>query len=114
MTTMGPMSGIDEVCARLRPGHPALARRLIDALAADARVRCVLVTGSLATGLADRYSDLDLSVVVTDADAVTGLLGALPDLLGDLAYSATLTCGPVRVFTALTVDWLRVDVLLEP
>jgi hypothetical protein len=43
------MSRIDEVCARLRPGYPALARRLIDALAADARVQCVLVTGSLAT-----------------------------------------------------------------
>lgn len=108
------MSGVEEVCARLRPGYPELARHLIEALAADARVQCVLVTGSLATGLADRYSDLDLSVVVNNADAVAGLLGALPGLIGDLAYSATLTRGPVRVFTAVTVDWLRVDVLLEP
>jgi hypothetical protein len=52
--------------------------------------------------------------VVNNADAVAGLLGALPGLIGDLAYSATLTRGPVRVFTAVTVDWLRVDVLLEP
>jgi hypothetical protein len=108
------MSGVDEVCARLRPGYPKLARHLIEALAADARVQCVLVTGSLATGLADRYSDLALSVVVNNADAVAGLLGALPGLIGDLAYLATLTRGPVRVFTAVTVDWLRVDVLLEP
>jgi hypothetical protein len=85
------ISGVDEVCARLRPGYPKLARHLIEALAADASVQCVLVTGSLATGLADRYSDLDLSVVVNNADAVAGLLGALPGLIGDLAYSATLT-----------------------
>ena len=67
-------------------------------------MQCVLVTGSLATGLADRYSDLDLSVVVTTPMPIAGLLGALLGLIGDLAYSATLTRGPVRVFPAVTVD----------
>ena len=71
------MSGVEEVCARLRPGYPELARHLIEALAAEARVQCVLVTGSLATGLADRYRDLDLSVVVNNADAHRRALGRL-------------------------------------
>ena len=110
----GTVSGIGEVCGGLRPGYAELAKRITGALAADARVQCVPVTGSLATGLADRYSDLDLAAVVTDTDAAADILATLPELVGDVAYCTALTRGPVWVFTAVTATWLRVDVLLEP
>jgi hypothetical protein len=43
-------------------GRLALARRLVPAYAAEPRVRAVAVTGSVARGWADRYSDVELGV----------------------------------------------------
>jgi hypothetical protein len=47
----------------LDPRYPALYERTLEVLSADDRVKGVLLSGSVATGTADRWSDLDLQVV---------------------------------------------------
>lgn len=107
------MIDLEDALASLRPEYLDIARDLVEGLADDPRVRAVLLTGSVATGTADPYSDLDISVVVADADTVDVLVSELPDKIPDLVHSSVLTRGPVRVFTAVTAGWLRVDVLVE-
>ncbi len=107
------MIDLKDVLAPLRPGYYALARDLIRVLGDDPRIRAVTLTGSIAAGTADAYSDLDVSVVVTDAEAVETLMSDLPKGITDLVHSNVLTRGPVRVLTAVTSGWLRIDVLVE-
>lgn len=107
------MIDLEHVLTSLRPEYLDIARDLVAGLADDPRVRAVLLTGSVAIGTADTYSDLDVSVVVGDADTVDVLVSELPDKIPDLVHSSVLVRGPVRVFTAITSGWLRVDVLVE-
>ncbi len=62
MTAVDPFDVID-------PGYRALHARALEVLGADERVVRVQTHGSVATGLADTWSDLDLKVIVRD-DAV--------------------------------------------
>ncbi|MBM4336747.1 MAG: hypothetical protein FJ108_12685 [Deltaproteobacteria bacterium] len=95
-------------------GYAALFERAASVLAADPRVRAVWVSGSLARGDADAFSDLDLLVAVADAEfdsfaaswrswlaqiTPTVLAREIPFLRGSL-YS-------------LTPDCERLDVVLE-
>lgn len=57
-----------EALDALPPGYAGLFERAVEVLAADLRVRALWVSGSLARGDADAYSDLDLLVAVGDAE----------------------------------------------
>lgn len=72
---------IDEVCAATpfpSERHRSLAREATVALAADARVRAVCLTGSIARGVADEQADLDMVVFTAPehARAVADLAAA--------------------------------------
>lgn len=95
--------------SRYRP----LADSLVAGWAADPSVLRVALGGSLGAGRADAFSDLDLSVATTDEAACDALVAGLPAAV-DAVYSSVLGRGPVRVFTAVTRQWLRVDVVCEP
>lgn len=47
-------------------GHQAIIDRFVEACQNDERVVAALLRGSHATGVADEYSDLDLSLITTD------------------------------------------------
>src|SRR5579884_3382024 len=62
-----------ELLARLEfrqrlPAHYALLQALVDHAAGDKQIAGLALVGSLAGGRADRYSDVDLMVVVDDED----------------------------------------------
>lgn len=48
------------------PEHGAVARRALDLLSRDERVRGLYLSGSFADGRPDRYSDIDIHIVVSD------------------------------------------------
>ena len=52
----------------LLPHHQAMVARFAAACRADDRVIAAFLRGSHATGHADRFSDIDLSVITTDAE----------------------------------------------
>jgi predicted nucleotidyltransferase len=52
---------------RLLPNHQAFVERFVAACRADERVVAAFLGGSYAKGTADSHSDLDLSVITTDA-----------------------------------------------
>lgn len=77
-------------------------------LAGDPRVRSVWLSGSLGRGQGDAWSDIDLTVVVDEADLPAcladyqGAAHGLPEtVLTKLVYG--------RLVTAITPDWRRFD-----
>jgi len=64
----------------------AFAGEIAGAYAGDPRVAAVLLGGSAAQGHADRYSDLELSVVWTEAPAEADRAGAISAAGGDLVH----------------------------
>ncbi|HEU0130359.1 MAG TPA: nucleotidyltransferase domain-containing protein [Mycobacteriales bacterium] len=98
--------------APLGPRYAALYERAVAVLSADPRVRAVWLGGSVARGVADAGSDLDLIVAVRDEDLASfregwrGWLDAIaPTILArpmpDFLHSVTATCE-------------RLDVVHEP
>ena len=83
------------------------------AVLADPAILGVLYTGSLGRGTADRYSDLDLEVWLTD-DAYANLAATTLALLG-LLGSIMLAQTRLPAFTQASVgpDWRRVDLHLR-
>lgn len=69
----------------LSPNHQAAIDRFVAACHADARVVAAFLGGSLVTGMADRYSDLDLYLITSDKDYDDFLAGreAFIALLGE-------------------------------
>lgn len=95
------------------PTLRSLLERFEAAVLADRSVLGVLYTGSLGRGTADRFSDLDLEVWLTD-DAVADLPAKSHDLLavlGPIGWSMA----PAPSFTQALVgpDWRRVDLHLR-
>jgi hypothetical protein len=95
------------------PTLQSLLARFEAAILADPSVLGVLYTGSLGRGTADRFSDLDLEVWLTD-DAFADLSAKTHDLLavlGPIALSNARAPG----FTQANVgpDWRRVDLHLR-
>jgi hypothetical protein len=99
----------------LPAGYRALFARLLAVVRRDERIRAFWLSGSLARGVADAGSDLDVIVAVRDADfdayaanwrdwlaTVTPVLLArqIPDMPGS--------------FYSLTTECLRLDVVVEP
>jgi hypothetical protein len=99
------MSGPAELAA-LPPAYGELYGRIEAAVGGNGTLR--LGTGSLTRGSADAYSDLDLVVEADDPDAfdaVAAIAAATPTvLLRRMPFGAT----------AITPDWLRVDLVVAP
>ena len=72
----GQPSALDQIAAAHRPAQLLVLDKLITALTAGDAVTHLLVRGSLATGTADRLSDVDLVIGVRD--------GLLAELMGRL------------------------------
>lgn len=89
------------------PHHQSLLRTIVEAYTDDARVRAVVVFGSLGRGKWDAYSDLDLAIVVHDDTHVD-----LPAELQRLEAALTAGGAPV-LFRAAAGDagYLALDSL---
>jgi predicted nucleotidyltransferase len=100
------------VLQRMAPGYGELLDALRERLSRDGDVGALFVTGSAATGEADRYSDLDL-LVVTRADHAQVVAGGLLAVLEELApvVMARWT-KPLSVLSTVMEDWRRVDVVV--
>lgn len=86
----------------------ALLAQLTEALARDNRVRSAWLSGSFGKGAGDAWSDVDVSVVVDEAD----IAGCLNDCrTGALALPATVFSHIVhgRIFSGVTAAWSRFD-----
>jgi hypothetical protein len=95
-------------------GYGALLRQAVHVWSQDSRVRAVWIAGSVASRTADRASDLDLIVSVGAAD-LAAFAGDWPRWRA--AIADTVLARPVvseRVWTMITPEWLRWDVVLEP
>jgi predicted nucleotidyltransferase len=90
----------------------ARAREL---LPEDERVLAVYLIGSYATGAADRYSDVDVHLVVTD-DSAKWFAEHWDDVLRKLTGPTVLTDGLPGLIGGLgiTADWLHVDLIVHP
>ena len=70
-------------------GHVAILRRLLSEAQRDPRVRALQIQGSIGRGTADRHSDLDLGMVVTDdawpvlVDEMAALVHRLGEVVDD-------------------------------
>lgn len=98
----------------LRP-HRDLLARLLAALEADPRVLAAWLIGSLAQGVGDEYSDLDLLLAVEDA-ALPALADGWRDFLAGVAptvYAQRLGTPNKPTITAVTPEWLRFDLTLS-
>jgi hypothetical protein len=98
------------------PTHlTALAERARAALEGDRRVRAVWLTGSIAAGRADAYSDLDLRLAVQD-EGYDGFVAGWEEVVERISPTVLrrrLPGGDV-VITAVTPEWLRFDLHVLP
>ncbi len=87
------------------------------ALQADPRVLGVLYTGSLGRGMADRFSDLDLELWVTNLayDDVETTVRELLSPLGAIQWLMVTDAGEESTFTTafLGPDWQPVDLMVH-
>ncbi len=91
------------------PAHEALADRALAALRVDGRVVAVFVGGSLATGEVDEESDLDLTVVVDDAELESFSEG-LERWFHSVGRPVAVAPGPMpHLLTGLMDDGMRLD-----
>jgi hypothetical protein len=101
--------------AVLEPGYGALFDQLASTCAADARVRALWLSGSLARGDADRASDLDVLVAVAD-DTLDEFANGWHEWLGTI--TDTVIARPLPFlpgsFFCVTPERLRLDVVVEP
>lgn len=87
-----------------------LIDRVSEVLAGLDGVGSAFLGGSHGRGEADAYSDVDVYVVVADAEYVSSVLADLTGRLGEVApilYSKELP--NARTINCITVDWLRFD-----
>jgi hypothetical protein len=89
---------------------------LTETLANDPRVRGAWLTGSIARGTDDEYSDVDV-VIAVDAASAPAIADDWPARAGrlvPLVLCQRLAFGDTAVFTHITPDWLRFDVTICP
>ncbi|HEV7721318.1 MAG TPA: nucleotidyltransferase domain-containing protein [Iamia sp.] len=103
---MGGLEAID-------PRYAALWARAQEVLGADERVRAVELAGSVASGTADRWSDLDLAVVTHD-EGHDVLLADWPRWLAEITPTvfARTPIAPMIV-NAVTADGLTLDLVIH-
>lgn len=102
------MGGMEVIDPRFRRVH----ERAVEVLEADPRVASVRVTGSVAAGTADAWSDLDLQVVA-HADGYDALLAEWPRWLAEITPTvfARTPLAPFIINT-VTDDGLTVDLAI--
>jgi hypothetical protein len=121
---LAPEAGIWHACdlihkrpelAVLPAGYQRVFNRAVDVLAGDGRVRAMWLGGSLATGTADRASDLDVLLAVDNATHGP-FADAWRDWLAEI--TPTVLAEPLPFlrgsFYSVTPDFERLDVVLEP
>ncbi|WP_410788850.1 aminoglycoside 6-adenylyltransferase [Kribbella sp. C-35] len=93
----------------------AVISRAGEVLRGDERVLGVYLIGSYATGAADRFSDVDVHLVVTD-DSIEWFEKHWDDVLRELAGPTVLADRiPGLVgWLGITPDWLHVDLIVHP
>ncbi|MFI5691951.1 nucleotidyltransferase domain-containing protein [Kribbella sp. NPDC051586] len=93
----------------------AVIARAREVLPGNERVLGVYLIGSYATGAADRYSDVDVHLVVTD-DSVEWFREHWDDVLRELTGPTVLTDVVPGLIGGLgiTADWLHVDLFMHP
>jgi predicted nucleotidyltransferase len=92
-------------------GYAALLVAIAERCAADLRIRALAVSGSVARHDADRHSDLDLTLVVTEGRRAEVAADAVPLLQRCCEVVDLRWVGP-RIVSAVTSQWLRVDLIL--
>jgi len=93
----------------------AVITRAAEVLRADERVLGVYLIGSYGTGAADRFSDVDVHLVVTD-DSTDWFEEHWTDVLRELAGPTVLADRLPGLIGGLgiTPDWLHVDLIVHP
>ncbi|MEU4192923.1 nucleotidyltransferase domain-containing protein [Kribbella sp. NPDC026611] len=89
--------------------------RARDLLPTDERVLAVYLIGSYGTGQADRFSDVDVHLVVTD-DSADWFTAHWDDVLRKLTGPTVLADAVPGLIGGLgiTADWLHVDLIAHP
>ncbi len=91
-------------------GQRDLIERAQQALSQDDRVLGVWLVGSYARGTNDRFSDVDLCVMV-DASDVNSFCDDWPRICDEIAPTMLRRrVGDRPIFNQITPDWLRFDV----
>ena len=89
-----------------------LIERATQVLSNDARVLGVWLTGSFATGTHDRFSDVDLWVVMQQDD-IAGFCTDWPALSDEIAPTVLRQqVGDRPIFNQVTASWLRFDIAI--
>ena len=94
----------------MTPQHE-LVERVRSDLATDERVRGLWLTGSLATGDDDSFSDVDMLVVVREPD-LAGYLDGWPAFAAAYRPLLARRLAPAPVFNHVLDGWLRWDVVV--
>src|SRR2546425_6746719 len=99
---------------KLEPGYGPLFDRAVEVFSMDDRVRAMWLSGSLARGTADRVSDLDLLVAVSD-DAYDDFSATWKEWLS--VITPTVIARPLASlpgsFYSVTPGRQRFDVVVE-
>ena len=93
--------------------HPEYLKAFVDKADSDERILAIWLEGSLAKGTADRYSDIDIHLLVAEEDKETfqnGLESWLSDVQPLVLFRATF---PGQMITCITTAGLRLDVWLH-
>ena len=93
--------------------HQEYLKAFADKAASDVRVLGTWLEGSFATGTADRYSDIDIHLLVAEENKETfqqGLESWLSDIQSLVLFKDTF---PGQMMTCITTAGLRVDVWLH-
>ena len=93
--------------------HQEYLKAFADKAASDVRVLGTWLEGSFATGTADRYSDIDLHLLVAEENKEAfqhGLESWLSDIQSLVLFKDTF---PGQMITCLTGEGLRVDVWIH-
>ena len=93
----------------------AFIQAVTNGLAADQRVRGLYLGGSMGRGTADEWSDIDFIITAEPADQAA-IAHAWKDLLQSIAPIVfwNQMDGERMVLNAITEDWLRCDVAIQP
>jgi hypothetical protein len=99
----------------LPPPYHRLYDRLLAVTEPDQRIRALWLSGSLARGVADAGSDLDVLLAVRD-DAFSDFADGWRDWLATIAPTIIARALPFAPgsFYSTTVDCARLDVVVEP
>ena len=93
----------------------AFIQAVTDGLAQDTRIRGLFLGGSLGRGTADQWSDVDFIITAAPADQAA-VANAWRDLLASITPIVfwNQLDGERMVLNAITGDWLRCDVAIQP